>query len=377
MFLDWWPPARPTKRELGAGYLAGAGLALITSLFGYVWYTQESVLVVFIGTSTTFALLGTLIYISYLSIDVNFSDQFVWNIAQWAALGLGLAAVFCFVVAFGSAYLPPESLVPSLLVITIATGAVIGALLGVVTGLREQHREMREITQRNHVMNRVLRHNIRNSMNVIHGRASLLAEEIDGEQRYDLETIKQTADEVVSLSEAARKIDMLTSDTDRGPVEITTLVEECLVTVRQAYPTATFETDLPETAWVDTDPIVRSVLINLLENAVEHDDTDTDTRVSITVETSSGDICIRVADNGPGIPVDQREILFTDREEPTRHGDGLGLWLVKWVADYYDGELRFDSNEPQGSIVSLHLPPAQPPADPEAPPAEQPRTTPS
>ncbi|MDY6818415.1 MAG: ATP-binding protein [Halobacteriales archaeon] len=377
MFVDWWPPARPTKRELGAGYLAGAGLALIISLFGYIWFTQESVLVVFIGTSTALALLGTLIYISYLSIEVDFADQFVWNIAQWAALGLGLAAVFCFVVAFGSAYLPPESLVPSLLVITIATGAVIGALLGVVTGLREQHKQMREITQRNHVMNRVLRHNIRNSMNVIHGRASLLAEELDEEQAHSLETIKRTADEVVSLSEAARKIDMLTSGTGRGPVEITTIIEECLTTVRQTYPTATFESDLPETVWVNTDPIVRSVLINLLENAVEHDDTDTDTRVSITVDVDGDDILIEVADNGPGIPPDQREVLFTDREEPTRHGDGLGLWLVKWVADYYDGELRFDENVPHGSIVTLRLPAGQPPTEPDSAVVEKPQASPS
>jgi signal transduction histidine kinase len=47
---------------------------------------------------------------------------------------------------------------------------------------------------------------------------------------------------------------------------------------------------------------------------------------------------------------------------------GLGLWLVKWFVDSYDGELAFDENDPRGSVVVVRLPRTEPRDDPEPQP---------
>lgn len=354
-----------TKRDLGIGYLAGVGFALTLSLLGYIWVTHESILVVFISVFIAIALFGTIVYIGYLFLEINLSDSFVWNVAQWTAFGFGIAVLLSFAISIGQAFLPSSALVPSLLVITIATGGLIGTLLGVITGLRTQHVRMREVTQRNTVMNRVLRHNIRNDMNVILGHIDLLSDKYETSNDRSIQAIETTANSVVRLSKAAKHIDELTTNRTETPVHLSSTIRDCMETVGEMFPHASFHTDIPDDLWVAAGPMIRSALVNLLENSVEHNDSEP--VIEVTAEpivSNPKQVRISIADNGPGIPVHQREVLHAEREKPIRHGNGLGLWLVKWFTDQYEGTLEFEDNKPRGTIVHMDLPTADPPANP-------------
>jgi len=96
-------------------------------------------------------------------------------------------------------------------------------------------------------------------------------------------------------------------------------------------------------------------LEQLLENAAAYNDAD-EPRVRLGVEADDGRVTIRVADNGPGIPEEERSVVTGQEETPLSHSSGLGLWLVSWVAEASGGELRFEENEPRGSIVAFDLP---------------------
>ncbi len=356
MAFESWEEALPTKRELGIGYLAGAGLSLILSLLGYVIYTQESILVVFVSVFISIGLFATIVYIGYLFLDVELPGDFVWNVARWTAVGFAVAILLSFSIGFGQDYLSSGALIPSLLVITIATGGLIGTLLGVITGLREQHLDMREVTQRNTVMNRVLRHNIRNDMNVIQGHAEILQSKLNGQDPRPLEAIIQTAQDVTRLSTAAQRIDELGTNPNRLCVNVADTIRECVDTVNEIYPETAVNTDLAENAWISASPLLRFAVMNVIENAIEHNDTTPELDITVTTSDPAGDIVIKIADNGPGISAHERKILFADREDPTHHGSGLGLWLVKWFTDQYGGELWFENNEPRGTIVCLAFP---------------------
>jgi signal transduction histidine kinase len=65
---------------------------------------------------------------------------------------------------------------------------------------------------------------------------------------------------------------------------------------------------------------------------------------------------ITVADDGPGIPDIELDVLAENQETPLKHGSGLGLWLIDWLVDHLDGELTFESREPRGTIVTVRLP---------------------
>jgi signal transduction histidine kinase len=244
-------------------------------------------------------------------------------------------------------------------VVTITTGTLVGCLVGSAVSLRDQHLEVGDLSQRNAVLNRVLRHNIKNDMNVIIGHASLLGEEIDGETTGSVEAIHRAASDVTRLSEAARTIDKLGTAPDSCDVDLARFVRQSVDSADSFYPEATIEADLPSTAWVEASPLVGTVVANLLKNAIEHNTDEATVEVSVEVPDGDGDepVALTVADDGPGIYEDERAVLEAG-EDPITHGSGMGLWLVKWFAQAYDGDLRFEDNEPQGTVVHLTLPTA-------------------
>jgi hypothetical protein len=62
-----------------------------------------------------------------------------------------------------------------------------------------------------------------------------------------------------------------------------------------------------------------------------------------------------IADNGPGIPTQERNTIETGDETPLQHGTGLGLWLVYWAISLLGGDVRIDQSS-SGTRVTLTLP---------------------
>ena len=87
--------------------------------------------------------------------------------------------------------------------------------------------------------------------------------------------------------------------------------------------------------------LVRRLMVNLLQNAVEH--APPGGHVALAVESRDGSIVIRVTDNGPGIPVADRERVFgrfVRLPGATRtQGAGLGLPIARWIAEAHGGRL--------------------------------------
>jgi signal transduction histidine kinase len=97
------------------------------------------------------------------------------------------------------------------------------------------------------------------------------------------------------------------------------------------------------------------VLSELVENALEHTTADAP-RVELSVrEVSDGTVELSVADDGPGIPEREREILAAGTETQLEHGQGIGLWFVNWAVTQLGGEIQFRENDPEGSLVTVRL----------------------
>jgi signal transduction histidine kinase len=95
----------------------------------------------------------------------------------------------------------------------------------------------------------------------------------------------------------------------------------------------------------------------LIENAARH----AHTKVAISTECRDGDVLIRVADDGPGIPTDQQAEALTrgSRLDVTRPGSGLGLAIVADIAEAWGGSIAFEHQAEMFSAV-LRLKPAEP-----------------
>lgn len=70
-------------------------------------------------------------------------------------------------------------------------------------------------------------------------------------------------------------------------------------------------------------------------------------------------VTITVADDGPGLPAGEREVLETGAEDPLAHGSGLGLWLAHWIVTTLDGDVEI-LDTARGTTIEVSLPRADP-----------------
>lgn len=207
-----------------------------------------------------------------------------------------------------------------------------------------EEREQRE--QRLEVFNRLLRHNLRNRLDVIRSHTEQLADRTDGN---DTEAILNATDRLASIGTRARRIDRLMArDPDPVTVDLTSMIRDLLSQIESDE--VTINTEFPSTATLRTDAeILRPTLISPLENAVRYAES------SITVSiTSTGDgYRIAISDDGPGIPAVELESLAAGTETPLQHGRGLGLWQLRWGVDALGGELSFETDD--GTTVNIML----------------------
>lgn len=101
---------------------------------------------------------------------------------------------------------------------------------------------------------------------------------------------------------------------------------------------------------------IKQVLINLIDNAMEAIEPPGMVRVS--AEKQNGSLRIDVVDNGPGIPSEDRDKLFTPHFSTKGRGTGLGLSIVHRIISEHHGSIDVAENSPHGTIFSIELPQA-------------------
>ena len=103
--------------------------------------------------------------------------------------------------------------------------------------------------------------------------------------------------------------------------------------------------------------LLTQAFANLIENAIRH--CPQGTQIVCQITTVQDQVTASVADNGPGIPIQERELvlrrLYRLEKSRTTQGSGLGLSLVKAVADLHGAELSLSDAVP-GLVVKLVLP---------------------
>ena len=223
---------------------------------------------------------------------------------------------------------------------------------GIYTDITEQ----RERERRLEVLNRVLRHNLRNDLTVVLGLADEVRERVEDDGLTSLlDRLQRKAEDVASLSDRARQIErsVRRDDASTRPVDVPSVAASLADAVADQYGVE-IDTSMPDQPATAADGRFQRAVEEVLENAVEHGGRDPTVRLDVSVDTET--VTVTVADDGPGIPDHELDVLTGD--EPITqltHGSGLGLWLVIWVTNSYGGSVTFDSDD-DGTTVRLRLP---------------------
>ncbi|WP_394348000.1 sensor histidine kinase [Natronorubrum halophilum] len=229
-----------------------------------------------------------------------------------------------------------------------------------VTDRESYRKQLEQKTEQLEALNRVVRHDIRNDMAVVLGWAESLRDHVDEDGEVALEHVLQSSNHVIELTDTAREFVESLTDSDAAEVRLVDLrntVDTELVKVRESHSDAHFEVagEIPQVT-VRANEMLSSVFRNLLENAVRHNDKATP-EITISGSIHEDTVQVRVADNGPGIPDEQKESIFGKGEKGIDSpGSGIGLYLVHTLMNQYNGTVWAENNDPTGSVFVVELP---------------------
>ncbi|WP_226005523.1 PAS domain S-box protein [Natrinema salinisoli] len=241
-------------------------------------------------------------------------------------------------------------------VVPIETDGSSDRAFGLYTDITAQKQRQKRLE----ILNRVLRHDLRNGMNIIDGCAELLADTVDDDGQEHVETIRGRTNELIGLAEKTRAVERVLDreGVAAGPIDLADAIERAISRLETAHPDVEVTASLPDRRFARADEYLQMALFQVLENAVEHNDRPRPT-IDVTLRDGPDDesLTVAIADDGPGMPDEERELLEGDREiTQLRHASGLGLWLVNWVVTQAGGHLSFSDNDPRGTVVTLEVP---------------------
>ncbi|ESP87297.1 sensor histidine kinase [Candidatus Halobonum tyrrellensis] len=208
------------------------------------------------------------------------------------------------------------------------------------------------------ILNRVLRHNLRNDANVVLGHLERAADLTDDpDVAASLATATARVEDMLARARTTRRFSGILTDADTSslkPVDLAAAVEQALADVCTRGVDLTLSgTDDP--VEVLADDMLVPALQAVIENAVEHNDKDRP-ELDLRVTAEDDRVTLSVADNGPGIARSQRDTVL-GREEHTQveHGEGLSLFFVDQLMELYGGDVSVCPNGDVGTVFALRF----------------------
>ena len=249
---------------------------------------------------------------------------------------------------------------------TTKTAQTLGTLFVIrdITTRKKAQQQLEEQRNNLDILNQVLRHDIRNDLQLVTSYGDLLTDHVDEEGTEYLNTLRESANHAVELTTTARDMaDVMLSREDaqqQERVDLHDTLRRELDKIESEYPDAhvTVEDSLPAVQ-IQANQMLDSVFRNLLSNAIQHNDKQIP-EISVSATCHQKTVVVRVADNGPGIPDNQREEIFGKGEKGLdSSGTGLGLYLVQHLVTHYGGEVWIEDNDPRGAVFAVELPLAE------------------
>jgi len=173
--------------------------------------------------------------------------------------------------------------------------------------------------------------------------------------------IRET-DEILATFNALLRIGQIETGSVRGrfvPVDLSALLARLV----ESFEAVAEDNDQQISAHIAPDLSIRGdkelltqMVVNLIENALNH--SPAGANIAIVLEKTDQNVKLAISDTGPGIPVNEREKVFKPfyrlEQSRSKPGNGLGLALVKAIADLHEAKINLHDNKP-GLAVSVRF----------------------
>ena len=228
--------------------------------------------------------------------------------------------------------------------------------------LMEYARELQKSNEIKDLFTDVLRHDLLNPAGLIKSFTELLEETATSEkQERIIENIKRSNLKLIELIENAAKLAKLESIDEMAFVrtDLCSMIETVGNSFEQTLDNQDMKLifEMPETCFALANPMIEGVLTNLISNAIKY--SPDNTTITVKVEDMADKWKISVADQGDGVPDNDKEAVFTRFNRLHKEnikGSGIGLAIVKRIMDLHGEKVGvIDNPQGQGSIFWFTL----------------------
>lgn len=200
-------------------------------------------------------------------------------------------------------------------------------------------------------------HDINNVLMALRFDVQELEELEDPDKQQVIQQISTALDDLTVLARRLMAAGKKGIPGDFTEEDMTELVRETVsyVKTHSKARTCRIDFDAEETIRMRANPtIIRQMLSNLIINAA--DATDGKGQILVRMRATDKDLILEVHDNGPGIPSERREALFTEMQSTKPQGTGLGLLSVKVYVEAHQGTVEAGESFLGGACFRIVLP---------------------
>ncbi|KXB05391.1 hypothetical protein AKJ50_01055 [candidate division MSBL1 archaeon SCGC-AAA382A13] len=233
----------------------------------------------------------------------------------------------------------------------IKNNGKISGVIGVVRDITD-HRKRRE---KEKFLHSLLRHDVQNKTQIIHGYLQILAEkDLPDKQKKSVEKALNACKESISVIEKVKTLREVNREEEVGEVNIGSVIKNVVSEKEPQASEKGIRIEYEDCGYnVMGGPLLDELFSNLIENSIVHSDCE---KIRISSEETEEKCIFTLEDDGCGIPQEGRKKIF---ERGYRKGDtggsGLGLYLVKEIAESYEGRVEVENSELGGAKVDVYL----------------------
>lgn len=243
----------------------------------------------------------------------------------------------------------------------VSAGVIFGLTYRSRQTLKQKNERLEVLQTERSIIHRVFRHNLRQDINLVLGNSDFIQSSTDDERIIErCENLVERMSKIERYQRQMSQIEeVLDPSTPLRRTNLSTVVtEDSLVDELAESSTVSLTIDVPEETEVIASKHFSEGFHEVLENSIEHHDSDTP-KVEVSIEESErGMVELSVTDDGPGIPEYEQQAISQMEEEQMIHSSGLGLWLAKFACVRSGGDLEISTPSHGGSRVTMALPKA-------------------
>ena len=211
-----------------------------------------------------------------------------------------------------------------------------------ITDRKHRERELEQKTERLEEFASIVSHDLQTPITVADARLEMAMEDCDSEHLPPIGDALDRMDEIIDATLTLAREGQVVDETQ--PVDLDDLAERCFQTVAPEAATLRVCTELT----VEADPErLRHVIENILANAVDHAGEE------VTIRVDALDDGFYVADDGPGIPEDEREEIFEAGYSRAESGTGFGLAIAEEIVEAHDWEIAAAESQSGGARFEI------------------------